>query len=361
MKILHVHEVYHPYKGGSAIRIKNLIDAQKQLYVDHTIVVLTTKKSGLKNKYDLIDGIEVVVCNNLLLMQLEAYRLDLKYKFDLLHIHNTRFYWLMFPYLLMKNSVLEIHSYRQLSKKYKNILQDLALFYSKNIIVLSETNKKYFLNKFDRTKQYLTLRNGIDLKGIYKKEKNNKFENFIYYGSLYEWQGILIFLEVAKIAKSKNLNYQFTIVGDGPLKKDVLEYLNNNELSNSTYIDYIDRESLILLLHNYQHFLYLRPSRKETELTFPLKILEIAKLNLNLFITNRKAHIEIFDGKQNDFVNMVSDDPQKIINEIQEYLHDCNKLEEKRVRFSDFVESGKFSWKDSAELLVEYYKKIIRK
>lgn len=371
MNILHIHEVYHPYKGGSAIRIQSLLDEQVEnnLLPNDNMYVLCTYK-GVEDVKSLpskesINGVNVIRIHNIKYIGLYALYLSFSLKIDHIHVHNSRIFWLIYPFMFFRKIILEIHSLRNLNG-YKNKLQDLSLRLSNKLIVLSETTRNYLIKNGLNETKIIVVRNGVDYNLLNLRNikvighvTTDGIKKLVYSGSFYEWQGIITILELARKIKTNNDKIQITLIGEGPLKNEVENFIKNNSLHEVLFLhDYLPANKLHKLLKQFDLFLFLRPKRRETELTFPLKILEVGAIGLPIIMTKREAHLEIFNNDDpNLYCTLVGDDIEEIYSKILSELQNVSELCEKSTRFKDLIFKNNYSWQKSALILHSVYEK----
>lgn len=356
LKILHIHEVYSPYKGGSAIRIENLLVNQFDQFRDQIDVICSTK--GLEN-----ESFNEVICN-IRVLRISNFRkklfwnvikLHFKNKYDFIHIHNTWVCFLVFPlYFLSRGKiVLEIHSLKKRSF-WKQKFHELFILISPKIIVLSNLTKEYLIRKLRiNPKRIFVVTNGLKLTYQFKKQEitpklltENSLNKLIYFGSLYKWQGTDNILELCKYINRNDLNIKITIIGEGPEKTSFLNSRYFNKFLK--VLDFMPTNKLHEEALKHDAFLYLRPPNLQNELTFPLKILELGSLNLPIICTNRKAHFEVFrKNSEDEYLSIIRND-NKIPEQIISLLKDNEALKRRALTFKDYVSHNDFSWKNSA-------------
>jgi len=135
--------------------------------------------------------------------------------------------------------------YKEIPKKIMTKLADACWCYgsaSKDYLIkLGAKEEKIFdrcqatLNQEIENVYIETLRNRENL----KKKLFLKSKNFIYVGRLSYEKNILSFLEIfkkIKILEPKSDDWGFIIVGDGPLRKEVEEFIKNNKLEKDIYL-----------------------------------------------------------------------------------------------------------------------------
>ena len=132
------------------------------------------------------------------------------------------------------------------------LFSDLIILYSPNLI------RQWKLEQY-KHKILISDRHFLDF-DIFKITKNiDERKNLVgYIGRLSKEKGILTFIEVIQIvAKKRDENIEFLIVGDGELNDKIIEFLNKNNLDNKVKVtgwisheklpDYLNELKLLVL------------------------------------------------------------------------------------------------------------------
>ncbi len=128
-------------------------------------------------------------------------------------------------------------------RRVKNWLADwLMVIFADRIMLESEAQKKYFVNKFRLSNKYFVVYTGasqiFSQSNLAKKMAGSKFV-ILFRGKLTPESGIEYVLEAAKLLKN-NPNINFKIIGSGYLLKKVKyllgEYKLNNVTLNNSYL-----------------------------------------------------------------------------------------------------------------------------
>jgi glycosyltransferase involved in cell wall biosynthesis len=352
LKILHIHEVYLPYKGGSAIRISKILESQKEKF-DDTIHVLCSRpvQENLLFNED-INGIEVYrLVKFRRNVFFKAVCLLIKNKYDIIHIHNSWLFLLVYPLVFFKRQiVLELHSFKK-TIGLKGFLHILAIKSSSHIVVLSKATKELLINRRIKSSKNISIViNGVDV-DRFKAYDNNKINNktLVYAGSLYEWQGVKRIIELA--LNFRNISdINFIIIGDGPLKNWVLNTIKDNNLTNVKYVGFLNQDDLVIVLKKCCAALVLRTNVQQTNITFPLKILEYINLKLPIICTDREAHFEPLDNSLNrdEFFTVAPDNIDLMAKVIIDAVRNINIINQKANYLYDHISDKNFTWLNSA-------------
>ena len=78
---------------------------------------------------------------------------------------------------------------------------------------------------------------------LLQKQQSDHF-NVVYYGTFIPNHGVGYIMEAAKILNPHN-EIHFILIGDGPDRDKAIEYAEKNTLKNTTFIEWLSKESLI--------------------------------------------------------------------------------------------------------------------
>lgn len=123
-------------------------------------------------------------------------------------------------------------------KKIIIILEHLILGNSNFVFSLSD--EIHGLVKKRKVINSILTPNFIDL-SLYKKRTNSNLKNkekikFLYSGRLSREKGILVLLDAIKQISSKYENFELDIVGDGYLKRKIVEFIDQNNLQTKIHL-----------------------------------------------------------------------------------------------------------------------------
>lgn len=149
------------------------------------------------------------------------------------------------------------NNYKSLKFKILNPLNLLGLLAPFKLIISSEDGSpsNLFLKKFKKTKNKYVLINGVDdlsTNKLYKKSKLNIFKNnfltLIFIGRFSNDKGILEFIRTLIKLKQKLIKVNSIIIGDGPLKDQVIKIIKENNLKNIYITGQIDHSKVYTFL-----------------------------------------------------------------------------------------------------------------
>lgn len=188
-------------------------------------------------------------------------------KSDVLFIHSLFNFIKLIPFLFIirkKNIILDFHGVvpeelEFMNKKFKsfiyNIVEKIAVRYSKHIIFVTESMKNYIANKY-KLNSYKSHILNIFSKNVFRTANTDEIDSlrdkykineedvvFIYSGNTQKWQNIDLMLSC--ISKIKNVkNYKFIILtGEIEIIKNKLEEFSLLD-QNNIIIDTVSPEEL---------------------------------------------------------------------------------------------------------------------
>jgi glycosyltransferase involved in cell wall biosynthesis len=184
-------------------------------------------------------------------------------------------------YILYYSSGLFLLIHMLFSKLYNKKIIFIPTYVPSNIIFFNKIyfklcsffvdsflfNNSNFYN-FNNKKAYICNRHYVDTSKFFiKKAYNSRNNNIGYVGRLSKEKGILKLLEIIDILYKKypifSKNIYFYIIGDGPLRNDVSNFINNNtNYSNIILLPWINHDDLLNIYNELK--LLLIPSFSET-------------------------------------------------------------------------------------------------
>ncbi|WP_423792556.1 glycosyltransferase family 4 protein [Methanocaldococcus indicus] len=335
MKVL-MPTIYYPHLGGITQHVDNLVKNLK----DIEFHILTYDYTTPKYKNVVIHNVNYLKKFRGISYLYNAYKLAKKIiekeEIDLIHSHYA------FPQgflgALLKDKfnipyILTLHGSDALF--LKNSLKG-KLFFNYSIKKADEVIcvSKAIKNEVGKG---VVIYNGIDI----EKYKNLGDENYILYvGAFLKTKGVDILAEI-----SKELNYKFIFIGDGPLFNKVKKIVKDNVIllgkkQHSEVINYLGRCSFVAV-----------PSRIEG---FGLVALEGFASYKPVVAFNRYGLRELITNNYNGFLANNKEEFKEYIITLMED-ENLRKTLGKNARKT----AEKFSWKKTAEKVREIYEKVI--
>lgn len=369
MRILHLNTTYLPYRGGSASRLSQLMEAFGRLYpeAEQHVVCTRTGVSASAEAQQIIEGVQVWRTEGFWDQLAQARRLIRSRPFDLIHAHNPRLALAAKLFAPKTPMVLELHSPRHQSA-IRQSLTRLAGRLAARVVILAEGGAA-------ATAAYLSappaklqaIRNGVragiadtplaDAPLLPRPRGDERWIGYV--GTFYDWQGVEVLARALPHAFAKDERLRAVLVGDGPAKAQVMAVLEA-----AGVIDRVLSEPAVPWTRAAQYireidlFAMLRPPGLNTETVLPLKILEVALLGAPLLISDRGALVDVARPDPEAMLYVQVDlDAQSVGDRLVRILErsgDAERLK-RAENMKAHVKAGEYSWERSAERLHQVY------
>ena len=306
IKVLHFDISFFPSKSGSFQRLYNLI--KNANFTEHVII------SNTLNGPSSYEDISIVRLKRSFLNLFKYYKLSLRKDISVLFIHNSIIALYLLPILLLTNKkkIIEIHSIRKTGFLYDLINQFLYSVVFNKISVLSFAMKDFLIDRYSiKENKIYVVYNGYDdlTKSLNHydespvSKKLNSSTNICtigYFGSLYEWQGIVDLLKSIKLIYEKKIDFiKCEIYGDGPLRDFLVRFIYDNKLDNIIfYKGEINKHEIQYCLKNIDALIIPRPSSLATETIVPLKIFDYISYTKPIIMSNVGGLTEILNNDE---------------------------------------------------------------
>ncbi|MFX1236905.1 MAG: glycosyltransferase family 4 protein [Promethearchaeota archaeon] len=379
MKILRISPFPPSYTGGVQLYAKNLsinLALRKNIKSD----ILTTNIFNEDKKVETIDkGVRLLYKNDILFIKKQmSYPvvnlfgfIKKKYDdYDLIHAHGYHFLTTTqcsflkriykFPMILHIHGGIEtpIYPTLKISEKipliFKNKVFDplVGKFHLKSadkVISVSSRDLHTIREKFKIDNNHSChIPDGID---IHKFKKNDQFEKkyITFIGRLGYIKGIDLFLKIINDLYKKNQDLKFLIIGEGPMKAQVLEAkkklpIEYHEKYPYNRIQDVYNQSLALLV----------TSRSEG---VPNTIYESLACETPVVSSDVGGIPEVLTDNVNGALFKVGD-YKKSVDIILKYLKDRDKLLEMGKNGRKIVEN-KYSWEVITEKITQIYRSLL--
>lgn len=192
-----------------------------------------------------------------------------------------------------------------------------------------------------------------------EKYKNKKFEIegcnlknktvITYAGRLIKEKGILLLMDSFNTLKKKNKNIILLIAGDGPLKNEILNSCDGN---NIIYVGKLNYDQVMSLYNITDIFVY--PSMFPEGL--PTGILEAGIMNCAVVATDRGGTIEVINDDKYGLI--CKENITDLTNKLQLFLDNPKKISECKINLHDRVLNN-FTWNVTAKHAMEEMEKIM--
>jgi glycosyltransferase involved in cell wall biosynthesis len=268
--ILEWRDIKNPKAGGSEIYFHEL--ANRWVKEGNKVTVISSSWKDCK-KEEIIDGIKIMRVGSpktLYLLAPLTY-LRLKEKFEvIIDVENgIPFFTPLFS--RNKNIILHIHHihkdvwFKQLNPLFASIgwfleTQFMPLVYrKKRVITLSESSKT------DIENAKIAKVSGIVNPGInfvsYKSYKKESEPAILFLNRIRKYKGLDILLKAIKELKDINIKPKVIVAGDGDYLGEMKKYVNNNQLSNVSFIGRVNENKKKELMQ--KAWIFVNPSFKE--------------------------------------------------------------------------------------------------
>lgn len=232
------------------------------------------------------------------------------------------------------------------------------------IIALSEQNlnESNFLKKYYKKIKIVT--NGIDLKDfdiLYSKEQCKKklelpFDKIVilYVGNLTFRKGPQELIKAMKIVLEKVNNAYLILVGEGALKKNLIDYTKElgleNQIRFAGYVTEFDKK-----MYYRSSDMFVLPSLSES---FGLVLLEASAFGLPLIVSDLASFEAVVENRYNGLRTKICD-PKDLSDKIIYLITDDRAREEMGKNARTRVENPSFSWENIARNTEEIYKVLL--
>lgn len=215
MKALIITESYLPNLGGVE---KHIAGIKPYLEKEGFKLTIFSKKEIFKNR-------PLKKFIGLLQIWLElAKRIQLIKQADIIFIHDVFIYYLPFRIIFPRKKIITtFHGWEKIypiplkNILYKQLAQKLS---NKTVSIGTYINKYYHLHNKNNYLSYGAVKIPATQVDLAKKEKNS----FLFVGRLEKDTGLPIFLDFLNILLKKKIIFSVQFCGDGPMKKDCLQY-----------------------------------------------------------------------------------------------------------------------------------------
>lgn len=234
------------------------------------IILITGNTELINNYYNNVDILDINIkmhrlsdydlkIYSAILWVLKCILSQIKMSFHLIknrHKYEIVLFYMAYPYFLlplvtariMHKKTIEIVTRSQTNGLFPKILgiQD-KVFYNLLDGISPESN--YLINELNLDKYtYKLLPEGarfIDTEKFRISKSMEKRKNIIgFIGRLNYEKGILKFLNSIKLLNKYSKNYDFLIIGEGPLKKNIIEKISEYEMKNVKFLDWLPNDEL---------------------------------------------------------------------------------------------------------------------
>ncbi|ELD3371661.1 glycosyltransferase family 4 protein [Vibrio cholerae] len=349
--VLHIHQKFLPYKGGSTQRLLNLIQNASEKYT-HIVVCINSEKV---ESFSQIGNIKIYRCEKYSDIPLLLFKLYYKYKIHIVHYHNYRpaFFGLVSKLLFPRaKTIFELHSIYIPTTKLGRLLTKVVHHACDEALVLSNSSV-IALRKIGFKKKISVIYNGVDLDKFRNANSTSEIinrKNCIvgYIGSIEAFQGVENFCSIAKNVKNVRQDIDFIVIGGNRENHRKLESIAEGSVE---FYEFFSPEVVPSLYKKFKCLLMTRPSLPETESAVPLKPIEALGAGIPVISTSVGGMQELKSvlGSKNIYLFESKEEIEKFI--LSGNLEQIQYNEEKHISLFDVNKQS--------ELLENVYTELI--
>lgn len=306
MKVLHFGCAYKPYRGGSRVRLEQLVTRIHTKEVQLSLITHILSKSHDDNLP--FCGVLRTANANSMLPSLKILRFIRAQDPSVVILHNSRvlliwlfFYRFIFPKI---GVVCELHSVRE-TTRIKSFINALLYRCCDQLVVLS-TGAKNWVNEHYGLSNAISIVNGTDLRlgssVLNRPDYNPLSVHYVYAGSFHDWQGVVVLAEAVHQLGVKFWRHnRLTLVGGGPAFNEVRKRIGSEILALDTVriMEWCDSETVRHIQLEADFLLAPRPSTVATETVVPLKVVDSVTLARPLIASYVGGLTEFLSGADN--------------------------------------------------------------
>jgi glycosyltransferase involved in cell wall biosynthesis len=313
----------------------------------------------------------------------------LRKKVDIYHIHGSNFSGIG-SIDKTKPLVLTMHGYSSIEPilkgrfkpnspqyKFRVWMEKKSIERADAVIAVGEKLKEWIIENLGAdSEKVFHISNGVDVnrfkfklearKSLRKKLKIGKNKRIILFSKqLNKQNGILNLLEAISIISKQYPNVILLILGDGPLKNEVINYQKNKLPKNILYGGLVPHSQMV----DYMSLsdIFVLPSASISKFgkykigeVSPLSIREAMACQLPVVATNIGGNKELLeDGRKkmnNDVGCLIpSNEPEDLSNAITYLLEHPNEAEKMGKRAREFIKNN-YTWEIMAKRVLNVYK-----
>jgi len=382
MKIAIFSDSYYPQINGLVTAINLITNFLSK--TNKIILIIPTKNYNSSNvKYKLDKNCQIISSPSIPFLFFPEYKIAipfslkilkilLKEKIDVIHTHTFFTLGILGLIIAKLRKIPIVHTYHTYFEEYlhyikipKKIGKFLLVLYSRfycnncdRVIVPTEMMKEVLIS-YGIKKEIIVVPTGIDResfkngnKRIWRKKLKIDKEKFLllYVGRLAKEKNIFLLLECFKELRDELKDLYFLIVGDGPLRKEILKYIKENEIENYVKLTGFVSASEIKDIYACGD-LFIFSSKTETQ---GLVILEAVSSNLPI-VALREGGLKYVLPKKNVIGISAVKDKYEMLEKIKFYYFNLKKLQKLIERNLET-----FSEKWSIEMTIKNYESIYK-
>lgn len=220
MKILFLTRAFYPHIGGVERHVLEL--SVRLIKLGHEVSLITEQHDKNIELFENYKHIKIYRVNESKDNKKKKFKIwnwlfknkHLLIEADIIHCHDVFFWYFPFKFLFWKKPVfITFHGYESFPIKKRAIfIRKLSETLSLGNICVGD-----FIKKWYKTKPNSVIYGGVEKKEVTKRSKRHKLAVFI--GRLDDQTGIITYYDAYRILKREFSDFNFTVIGEGVLKK----------------------------------------------------------------------------------------------------------------------------------------------
>lgn len=301
---MHVGCAYYPYRGGSTVRLDNLISNEPNIRSHLITHVMDVDQNEADRSAIEVHRIAsyFTVAGWRLLRRLAR---SLKPKAVVLHNPWVILFWCFFVDPLHRiRRVAEIHNFRD-EANWKRAITGFLYRWMDAVVVLSFKAVPYVVETYGlASERVFAIRNGAPPSRRMRRVESNARTVFSYIGTMHEWQGVLIAARaIQSLDDSFFVNSTVVFAGGGPadskLRSLLMKHISDGRVEHHGWVDQHHADKLLDMS---DVVLVPRTSTLGTELILPLKVFEAMRQGKAILATEVGGLTEVLTHNENAWI-----------------------------------------------------------
>ncbi|MEM2930822.1 MAG: glycosyltransferase family 4 protein [Thermoproteota archaeon] len=379
MKVLILTDYFYPHIGGGVEKV--VFEVSRRLVkmgVNVIILTLNTKKA---RNFEILEGIRVYRCNPINLTEATKTQLTISFslplkmieickreKPDIIHANNRFFFTTVcavaLKILIKKPLITTLHLGPMFFRRrlfdfyiriYDKTLSRWIFNNSDKLLAVSTSVMKHALNSGASRERIKVIPNGVDISEFRPREgfKGNRIRRIVFIGRLFPNKGAQYLIEAAPIILSKHPATEFVVIGNGPMKMDLIRLARRLNVEQAfRFLGIVQSVPEILK----ECDIFVRPSLTEG---MPLTILEAMACRLPIVASKIPGVSEIVkDGETGILIE--PGNIRHLSEALNRLLEDKDYAERIKNNAYNFVRNH-YSWDRVAEEYFKIYNEVLKR
>ena len=246
MKILQIGKFYYPDIGGIESVLYEITEGINNIDGYRCDVLCANKKlkyeENIFKNYQVFRTASFGIIKSTSISPQMIYKLwKLRKKYDIVHIHHPDPMAFLALFLVRPSTKVIVHWHSDIIRQKKVLkyflpLQRWVLNFSDKIITTSKNYKKHSVYLQEFQSKIVTIPIGISSDKFVNKDIKNNYKNkkiIFSIGRLVSYKG---FIYLIKSAQYLNNDFMIVIAGDGPIKEELQQYIDLNNLNDKVIL-----------------------------------------------------------------------------------------------------------------------------